>query len=105
MRRVIRLWADELERLPQYQFTRPTGICHGKTWKRRVQDVVKEGEPVEWLICQYWEVMGTTFTFVHEVELYQGPRWGCEPLRFKIACEGLSGFPTHIRKDGSAVYD
>jgi len=77
----MRVWLDELERLPEYSHSNPTGTCPGKTWKRKYADGT-------WVIMQYGAIHGNWIdTFRFEVVLRQGPRRNREePLPFKISC-------------------
>jgi hypothetical protein len=79
---VMRVWLDELERLPEYSYSIPTGKCAGKTWKS-AWDVSELG----WRICQYgFPAKDTLMICRFHVVLLQGPRRGNERLRFKTEC-------------------
>lgn len=62
----MRVWLDELERLPEYSFSNPTGVHPGKTWKRKV----RAGEWVIMLYCERQHI------HAFKVVLRQGPRQG-----------------------------
>jgi hypothetical protein len=84
----IRIWLDEFERLPEYSVTIPTGVCPGKTWRKREPYATETAETV-WWIGQYVEVPSDLRVCAirwFEVVLLQGPRRGNEPLRFKTRC-------------------
>lgn len=81
----IRIWMDELERIPEYSSSYPTGVCPGKTWKRRSEG----SEDCPFIIGQY-VLMKSGSAIVRKcwfrVKLLQGPRLGNDTLRFKIRC-------------------
>lgn len=79
MAKVIRIWADELERLPEYSLTYPTGVCNGKTWKIR-------GHKGEWSVGQYREINGVMWVMFFRVVLLSGPRRVDERFRFRMSC-------------------
>ena len=106
----IRIWWDELTRLPEYNLSVPGGVCHGKTWRRTCQSIGGVG----WWVCQYWDTYynrdGKDFKrenlITYEVELLQGPRRQIEPMRFTVDCSEIwkrerkrQMFPDHISRE------
>jgi hypothetical protein len=83
----VRMWLDELEALPIYETTLPTGVCEGKCW--RIQD--REGRPRVRCYCfprqEHCGGRRILQSPVFYVELLQGPR-RLEPSRFKTRCRG-----------------
>lgn len=76
---IIRLWRDELTAMPEYSTSLPTGICDGKTWKRRHGD--------GWLIGAYcFENDGTFKVLWFAPVILSGPRRPSEKTRFKHRC-------------------
>lgn len=101
---IMRLWLDELARLPEYSTTMPTSVCAWKTWKARTWqqgDVVSPTGP--FVVRQYGESFfrdgkARCRNLQFEVVLLQGPRRGNEALRFKTACTRADDaweFPSH----------
>lgn len=92
MPHVMRIWLDELERLPEYSCSKPSGECPGKTWRRNTLAYAGLPGPTRfehWLIGQYAAVQGAPdeiYTFWFRVDLLQGPRRRNEELRFKVEC-------------------
>ncbi len=88
IRSTMRLWLYELEALPEYSCTLPTGVCSYKTWKRWAPYYTDRWSAEgSWLIGQYVPMHGKMWTYFHQVELYQGPfPEKLPPLRFKIDC-------------------
>lgn len=85
--RTFRLWPWELEQLPEYSTSIPTGVCHGKTWKRDNNVWLNENVESHWFIGQYWEINGVIYTKFYEAELLSGPMPPRLPeLRFKTQC-------------------
>jgi hypothetical protein len=79
LRSTIRLWADELDALPEYSHSMPSGVCLHKCWKRKVEDgwiVGCYGFPDERGFLNMW----------FDVVLLQGPRRSGTPSRLKTAC-------------------
>ena len=86
MKGTIRIWLDELERLPEYSSSKPSGVCPFKSWKRRVR---KPGGGLAWIVGMYTPIQGIThelYTRWFDVVLLQGPRREGDPLRLKTAC-------------------
>lgn len=79
-RSVLRIWLDELERLPEYSATNPTGVRHRKAWKMR-------GRGDRWWVRMYWEIGGRFYILTFWVELLQGPRRPNERSRFPSVYE------------------
>ena len=82
---VMRVWLDELDRLPEYSHSIPTGQCRWKAWK------AKDCKTGEFFIRQYGDTYllnGKEYIKIHafEIVLLQGPRKGNERLRFKVSC-------------------
>ena len=81
----IRLWLDELERLPEYSRSKPSGVCPFKAWRRRERTASGE----VWLVGMYVPIQDTTselYTMYFDVQLLEGPRRDGEPLRLKVQC-------------------
>lgn len=71
----LRIWLDELEQLPEYSTTNPTGVRHRKAWKAR-------GRGDRWWVCMYWVIGGRCYTFTFRADLLHGPRRPGERSRF-----------------------
>ena len=91
---VVRIWLDELNRLPEYSCSLPTGTYPGKQWRRC------HFGTGEWYIGTYGEPTDkdTIPIYWHHVVLLQGPRRGSEPSRLNPNGRRPSGpetFPAH----------
>jgi hypothetical protein len=77
MSRTIRVWLDELLRLPEYSTSIPTGVYPGKQWRAKLM-----GED-NWWIGMFGDSRsdGTTLICWHKVVLLHGPRRGDERSR------------------------
>lgn len=75
----MRLWADELDSLPEYSRSMPTGTCLHKCWKRKIYDDI-------WIVgCYGFPDERGFLNMWFNVVLLQGPRRR-ERSRLKTAC-------------------
>jgi len=50
---VVELTKAELDALPEYSCTEPTGVVMGKRWKHNVHFGKRNGQPPAWLMGEY----------------------------------------------------
>lgn len=78
--RNMRLWLDELNALPEYSYTLPTGACLHRCWKRALAGA--------WIVgCYSRQLSQGGFEISwFRVVLLQGPRQPGTRSRLRISC-------------------
>lgn len=92
----MRIWLDELDRLPEYSTSLPTGTYPGKQWRAK--------RASGWFIGMYGEPTDPKTIPIHwfEVVLLQGPRKRNERSRLNPDGRRPPGWNTFPRHGGRA---